>query len=175
MDKEGHIHVHVLSRMEIENLFNRPTGFAYKQNIATIDDSTIHKWFETFIISILDSSGPYGIPLFKKNHPNVITLTFDDVIKSGDSSPTVHKNNIAFNIKMAEELYNFIELNKDKSTCVVHCAAGISRSGAVGTFIHDLFGAGDYFDFKLVNPKIYPNPHILKLLRAEHTKKYLNK
>ncbi len=174
MDKERDMHVHILSRIDIENLLNRPTGF-YRQEIMTIDDSTIHHWSETFIISILDSSGPYGIPLFKRDHPNVISLTFDDVIKSGDSSPTVHKNTIAFNTKMAEKLYNFIELNKDKFACIVHCAAGISRSGAVGTFIHDLFGFGDYFDFKKVNPKIYPNPQILKLLRAEHTKKYLNK
>lgn len=167
--------IHVLSRIEIENVLNRTTAFAYDNNRKSIDDFNIENIDDTFIISILDSSGPYGIPLFKEDHNNVMTLTFDDVLKSGDSSPTVSGNTIAFNIIMAENLYNFIELNKDKNTCLVHCAAGISRSGGVGTFIHDLFGIGNYFQFQQNNPRIFPNPHVLKLLRAQHNNKILNK
>lgn len=159
--------VHILSRIEIENVLNRPTSSAYNPNNKSINDSNIEAIDETFIISILDSSGPYRIPLFKNNHNNVITLVFDDVIKSGDSSPTVSKDTIAFNTKMAENLYNFIELNKNKNSCLVHCAAGISRSGAIGTFIYDLFGVGNYLQFKKNNPRIFPNPFILKLLRTQ--------
>jgi predicted protein tyrosine phosphatase len=67
----------------------------------------------------------------------------------------------------AKKLYEFIKANKDKHMAIVHCAAGISRSGAVGTFIHNLYGTMTYEEFKRKNPQIQPNGHILRLLNEE--------
>lgn len=58
-----------------------------------------------------------------------------------------------------------IELNKDKQQFIVHCSAGISRSGAVGTFINDYFGL-DYSTFRKTNPQVQPNPFVLRTLKS---------
>jgi len=50
---------------------------------------------------------------------------------------------------------------------VVHCMAGISRSGAVGLFLNDMFGL-DYGSFKNENPTIIPNQCILSMLRKSN-------
>ena len=46
-----------------------------------------------------------------------------------------------------DELYDFIMKNKDKKNFVVHCTAGVSRSGAVGEFVND------YLEFLMRNLK----------------------
>jgi len=48
----------------------------------------------------------------------------------------------------------------------VHCDAGISRSGAIGTFARQLFNL-DIEKFLKRNPQIQPNEYVLKLLHAE--------
>jgi len=63
----------------------------------------------------------------------------------------------------AKELVSFIDDNKECSF-IVHCDAGVSRSGAVGTFIcrylrHSLES------FKIVNPNILPNDYVLDMLQ----------
>ena len=109
---------------------------------------------------------------FKRQHSNVMIMHFPDFgetmiqnyIKMGVNPCRV------FNQYKAKKLYEFIKKNKDKSLAVLHCGAGISRSGAVGTFIFDLYGDVSYEEFKRKNPRIMPNSHILKLLRAELNK-----
>lgn len=104
---------------------------------------------------------------FKRQHSNVMIMHFGDygeeyVTRSLQYGPTG-----LFTEHKAKKLYEFIKRNKDKSMAIVHCAAGISRSGAIGTFIHDLYGTMTWEDFKRKNPRIQPNGHVLKLLRAE--------
>ena len=65
-----------------------------------------------------------------------------------------------------DELYDFIMKNKDKKNFVVHCTAGISRSGAVGEFVNDLFGI-PYAEFRKQNPNIIPNTYIKKKLNEK--------
>jgi predicted protein tyrosine phosphatase len=156
--------VYVFSRYEIEKVFNRPYIDSYNKNSMSITDETVEKFPKSCVISILDSSGPFAVRLFEKDHPNVITLVFDDVTKDGEPSPTVHKNTIAFSEKQAKKLYNFIRLNSEADTFIVHCAAGISRSGAVGTFINDMYGKENFYEFKVRNPKVFPNQRILNFL-----------
>jgi len=50
------------------------------------------------------------------------------------------------------------------SVLVVHCNAGISRSGAVGTFACDYCGL-NYQEFMKENPYIMANPYVLRMLR----------
>lgn len=107
---------------------------------------------------------------FKRQHSNVMIMHFGDygeefVLRNIHKGPTG-----LFNEHKAKKLYEFIKRNKDKSMAIVHCGAGISRSGAVGTFIHDLYGTMTFEEFKRKNPRIQPNGHILKLLRTEFEK-----
>lgn len=107
-----------------------------------------------------------------ENKSNVKVMFFDDVDRD-ISVPLIGggsrlKAN-AFTIEQAEELYSFIKKQKGKLLGVVHCSAGISRSGAIGTFLCDYFNV-DWFEFKKDNPHIHPNNHVLKLLKTVHLK-----
>lgn len=104
---------------------------------------------------------------FKRHHSNVMIMHFGDypeefIQENVDKNPTG-----LFNAYKAKKLYEFIKKNSNKSIAVVHCGAGISRSGAVGTFIYELYGNDTWEDFKRLNWKIHPNAYVLKLLREE--------
>jgi predicted protein tyrosine phosphatase len=113
-------------------------------------------------------------PYFPESKENVLVLYFDDVTEDTpchifNTGETIMTK--AFTEEQGKTLLNFIEVNKDKAYCFVHCAAGISRSGAVATFINDYF-EGDYQEFKSMNPHILPNVTVLavmnKLLREKN-------
>lgn len=95
----------------------------------------------------------------KSNKKNVLILNFDDVFEDSNKG--------SFTDKQALEIINFINENGDKiknSKCVVHCSAGVSRSGAVGTFINDYFLFNSE-DFKYFNHSIHPNKLVLDILK----------
>lgn len=51
-----------------------------------------------------------------------------------------------FDRKKAETIVNFVEQSfKKKKNVIVHCFAGISRSGAVAKFINDYYGLEDEY------------------------------
>lgn len=134
-----------------------------------IDDSNVESKDIMFIsiCSPKDDDQPYISSLstesyFKEEHSNVKIMYFGDYTSNDLNNPYV------FTIGHAKELYEFIKRNKDKSMAILHCGAGISRSGAIGTFIFDLYGNGDYEEFKRKNSQIYPNHHILRLLNNVH-------
>jgi len=101
------------------------------------------------------------VPFFSFNKSNVIVLRFDDIDHDCMVSGGIAK---AMTIEQARELFEFIKRNANKETFILHCAAGISRSGAVGYFINEYFG-GDWETFKKTNPQVYSNIHVLTLLR----------
>lgn len=70
----------------------------------------------------------------------------------------------AISEEQAKDMYNFIKSNANKKHFVVSCAAGISRSGAVGSFVYEYFG-GKYKDLLKKHPYILPNGRCVKLLR----------
>ena len=131
---------------------------------STINDKTVKNFEDTIFISILDTgTGWFSKRQFKEDHKNVLTLKFDDVTVDGESSPTNHFNTQAFTEKNAESIVTFLENNKNASFCMIHCAAGISRSGAIGQFINDYF-RGDYNEFRQMNPRTIPNQMIIRKL-----------
>ncbi len=144
------------------------TAFDRLMKSKGITNENVENHKKTFFISINDTSGTNEIPYFE-NKKNVKVLFFDDVETDleipilGTKEVKVAK---AFTSVQAKELLEFIESNKDKESCIVHCAAGISRSGAVGTFINDYFGE-NWFEFKKTNPHIHPNGLVLRLLKNE--------
>jgi len=130
-----------------------------------IDDSTVETYkSDTIFISILDSAKWFAKPQFQKDHSNVITLQFDDVLHSGDRSPTNDvPNTRSFAESDGKKIIEFLENNPDAKFCVVHCAAGISRSGAIGQFVNDYY-KGDYDSFVRHNPQIMPNQMVIQTL-----------
>lgn len=64
-----------------------------------------------------------------------------------------------------KKIVDFINKHKDKSIFIVHCSAGISRSGAIATFIKNKFiDEIDKERFNYENKYIQPNLYILKRL-----------
>lgn len=111
---------------------------------------------DVFFISILDPDCPES---FHKDADNFKTWWFYDLeYEVGSYKPMSEEQ--------AKEIVEFISKNKDKKRCIVHCSAGVSRSGAIGEFINDLYGE-KYQDFKRTNPNIIPNIYIKKLLNNQ--------
>jgi predicted protein tyrosine phosphatase len=131
-----------------------------------IDDSNVESFDIYAFISILDVSGLDTEGHFEREHSNVKIQHF------GDYGDLAKNKKGVFSKKQADELIDFVEANKDKQIFIVHCSAGISRSGATATFINDLFG-NSYKEFFNDNRQIQPNYCILSRLREQYRKKYL--
>lgn len=148
--------VYVLSKQQFDKLM-RSKG---------VHSGNVETYTKYFFISINDTSGTTEVPYFE-NKSNVKILYFDDV-ETDLNIPILGTSTIetkkAFTEQQATELIQYLDANKDKETCFVHCAAGISRSGAVGEFVNDYFG-GDYFEFKKNNPLTKPNGLVLRILK----------
>lgn len=100
---------------------------------------------DIYIISINDPAGPL---LIEKNSPNLLTLVFHDTEKLDTFT--------AFNEVDAKEVIKFLSKVDKKKPLIIHCTAGISRSGAVGEFAAEFLGF-NYLDFKKYNPQVIPN------------------
>ncbi len=65
-----------------------------------------------------------------------------------------------------KKIVDFVNKHKDKSVFVIHCTAGVSRSGAVATFLYDKFLSEiDKEKFRYENIHIVPNLYILNRLK----------
>lgn len=107
-----------------------------------------------FFISIMDGDEPE--PLHTEM-PNYKTWWFYDLEED-------IANYKAITEEQAKQIYEYIKSHSNKTRLFVHCAAGISRSGAVGSFAFEYFG-GRYKDLLLRHPHILPNGRITRLLR----------
>ena len=126
-----------------------------------IDDNNVET-IPSALISINDSFGNWSVSWFDRDHPNVLRLWFDDIEHNNEVSPTNQGSCSAFSDEQAHQVIEFVKQNRDKNF-LVHCSAGISRSGAVGTFINGYCG-GDWEEFKRSNPYISPNPRVSRML-----------
>lgn len=108
--------------------------YATKNNI--IDDTV--EQIPDYFICIDSTGGETGIQYFKKPHPNVLQLKFDDVnedcVRWGDDIQSYYSG-IGPSEKDLDILFEF--LNKRDKTCPLHvyCAKGQSRSRAVKDFL----------------------------------------
>ena len=145
--------IKILSKRRFDNFI--------KQNF--IDDNNVEGLKDYAFISILNSPNNtwfgdddyFFTSVFKLQHENVLILTFDDV---ENQSP----GNIPFSEEMADMVLDFVNKNKERDF-IIHCAAGISRSGAIGSFINN-YVQWDFQRFKIENPQIQPNARVLRML-----------
>ena len=138
--------------------------YAFDRGLAkeNITDSNVENFKEKVcFISINDSMGTDEIPYFKEEHSNVLTLFFDDV---DNDIVTEHGTARVISDEQAKQIFDFVTQNKECRSFIVHCTAGISRSGAVGEFINDMLGL-DFNQFKLDNPYTHPNGIVLSKLK----------
>ena len=126
-----------------------------------ITNGNVTEYKNNFFISINDPEDIDDMNPYFQNHENVKVIHFPDLeedLKEGKHDLT------AFTKDQAKDLFEFIMKHKDKQALIVHCAAGVSRSGAVGRFVHEYF-QGDEKEFRLRNPHIHPNGRVLSMLR----------
>ena len=153
--------VHILAKREFDKLMQ----------VNDITDENVEKFDSMIFISIVDTLCETNH--FEKDHNNCITLKFDDVENDLEPSPTQIFSTKAFTKDQAKKLFDFIKANRDKEKCVVHCMAGISRSGAVGTFING-YAKGDWELFMRTNRNIMPNGRVHRMLNEAKYNDYEN-
>ena len=125
------------------------------------------------IISINSSWGFDDTPPFSEellNHPHLLTLTFDDICNEPET-PEDQGNAVLFNAAMSQQIMRFVD--DGELPLLVHCTAGISRSGAVGEVLNWYFNrylernAADDEDFTQNNRQIQPNTLVRRIMLEE--------
>ena len=120
------------------------------------------------IISINSSWGDDSLPPFSernRNHRNLLCLTFDDVCNEPD--PEDHDDCVLFSTRQAEAVMRFAD--DGSMPMLIHCTAGISRSGAVGEILDWYFNRyiadnpADHLFFTQNNRQILANPLVRKV------------
>ncbi len=138
-----------------------------------INDSNVENYNQIYIsINNSNSTNHY----FKKDYDNVLNLFFDDVTQDYEKNEKTecegynftnfiaNRDLKAFSDKDAIAIIEFLKKQINSPSLIVHCSAGISRSGAVGLFINDYLRQ-DYFEFIKINPQVKPNQLVLKILK----------
>ena len=124
---------------------------------------TNKNWFfdvKKYFISICGSEDDFAYP-YMNSH--VLKLRFDDITEKEEYC-------ILFNKEHASKIHEFIKTIPENSWIYINCAAGISRSGAVGYCLNDYFNENnkeDYNWFFENNKQIQPNPIVKKILNNE--------
>ncbi len=140
-------------------------------NISAAEAATIEKLPNNTVVISINSTNGECYPLkIDRNSSKVLTLRFDDVTAvkkriygEGEHTPITSDQ--------AAELCNFIERNKE-SNFIIHCQAGISRSGAVALFIHRYYGHELKENFWKVSR---PNYYVLgRLIAYSEYKEYID-
>lgn len=114
------------------------------------------------VISLNSSSGSAAMPPFSDlRQENLLCITADDIVWT-------IRGMILFNKNHASQIWDFAG-NSDLPI-LIHCRAGISRSGAVGEVLNWYFNSylqqnsDDFAAFYREHPNIEPNPHIRSVL-----------
>ena len=113
-------------------------------------------------ISILDADSTEQ--KYDRNLANFLQVKFWDIEED------LFTNKILKYAKPSDEelqkIVDFVNRHSDKDVFVIHCSAGISRSGAVATYIKDKFhDEVNEVYFSSNNHHIQPNLYVLKSLK----------
>jgi len=153
--------IHVASRQQVESLvMSMDSNESLHANGAIIKNSAIFERFN--VVSLLDSglASPFIHSIYTENPKNLFTLHVEDVHPGSG-------HDVQFRCFTKDDATRFlrwlskIDCQKD---FLVHCWAGISRSGAFGQFLAEYL-RHDMQEFHANNPSIKPNKWILKTLR----------
>lgn len=127
------------------------------------------------IISINSSWGWDSEPPFSpelRGHKHLLVMNFDDIANEPETPEDLGQA-VMFTPEMAEQIMRFVD--DGGMPLLVHCAAGISRSGAVGEVLNWYFNRylsnnrTDYDNFIQNNRQILPNPIVRKIMMQKLT------
>ena len=123
----------------------------------------------TAVANVISVCDPLREPgqnfLFPQGTPNVLSQEFDDITSQ------ISWQYKLFTVGQAQEIIDFLRsMDKTKQVLLIHCTAGVARSGAIGRFARQVlrveFGIDiPLTDFQRANPSILPNRYVLKTLR----------
>ena len=160
------VEIHTLSVADFKRTMQN--NDLYDSNIEMRTDLAVISIGNSFDDDLADdifANGPSS-HWFKHRHRNVLNLDFDDM-----AAPDEWKNlskcdqYILFNDDMARQIAEFVGENRDASVWIVHCSAGISRSGAVSRWLKDWLKFKYGVDAVNVDGKYaIPNSHVLSEL-----------
>lgn len=104
--------------------------------------------------------------------PKFLSLFFDDC------GPAFHtcgfdnwEGQKPFTEEQAKQVLDFVEQLPEDTLLWVHCQAGISRSGAIGSFISANYTNVNQAGWSAKHSWIRPNSHVYSLLRREMYKR----
>ena len=126
-----------------------------------------------FVVSIVD---PEEAPIFAADTDRIITLRFHDldpewpVDPERDPRPSYVFMSEEDAKRIVDHVLRFHQ-HPESWELMVNCMAGVSRSGAVGTFVQRLASIPEA-DFITTNPALHPNKYVLKLLMREWTRRH---
>lgn len=104
----------------------------------------------------------HQLPLHvKKKFKSVLSLVFDDIETEINCDGEQLRPMSEVQGKMLKDFVDIHKEDKSINTIVVHCLAGISRSGAVGCVLERVFNGNDEPVFATGN--YIPNKHVYKL------------
>jgi len=105
--------------------------------------------------------------LREKGLGNYLSLEFWDLSdKEFDEVKADYPAAVLFDKEHAKKIIKFVEElqeSDEKHKLIIHCDAGVSRSGAVGCFINDVRG-GSHDMLMLKNPNILPSAYVSSVL-----------
>ena len=131
-----------------------------------VNDSNVESFSDYAFISIVpspDLTSALYTPYFSSDHANVLNLVFDDLTPADmDKVWSKFSGAVLFTKEQAIKVIKFVEQNKDRKF-IVHCSAGVSRSGAVGNFIRQMLGL-DHQTFMRDNTEVQPNGYVMNVL-----------
>jgi predicted protein tyrosine phosphatase len=107
-------------------------------------------------------AGEYSFP--ERKLPHVLSLCFADITPNDEKA--IKAGYTLFNEDLADQIVTFVERYKDSEAWLVHCDAGISRSGAIGLWITRRLQLNEEY-FWQRHPCIRPNYWILSLLPSQ--------
>lgn len=122
------------------------------------------------IISInsRDESPPFSDESL--SHPNLLCLVFDDICNEPSPGEDISPARM-FSSRDAQRILEFVK--DDSMPLLIHCTAGISRSGAVGECLDLYFNRWRcnnrraHLYFLDNNPQIMPNPIVRRIFLEE--------
>jgi len=148
--------IYILPKLQFHDILKRNN----------ITDNNVDEFICHAFICVNDfKGGYYHEPLFISSHHNVLNLFFDDIEHELDISSNFSKTK-CFSKDDAIKVIKFLNDKKDTKNLLIYCAAGISRSGAIGQFALSFLN-GDKEHFKKENSNILPNTRVLKMLNKE--------
>ena len=148
--------IRVLPRAFFEKIKGTPDEIELLDNSKIISINSSWGW---------DSEPPFSPAL--RRHAHLLVLNFDDVAQEPERPEDLGRL-VMFSPEMAERIRRFVD--DGALPLLVHCAAGISRSGAVGEVLNWYFNRyltdneTDYNDFIQNNHQILPNPIVRRIM-----------